>query len=110
MAPARKAKESAQATGVPAPALSERWRFCLYIAGRTPKSAVVLANLKALCATRLPAGCDIQIVDILRNPAAAIAGQIVAVPTLVRSFPLPPRRLAGTLTNTQRVLTALDLA
>jgi KaiB domain len=38
-----------------------------------------------------------------------IAGQILAVPTLVRRVPVPVRKIIGDLSNTQRVLAGLDV-
>jgi hypothetical protein len=41
--------------------------------------------------------------------ALYIAGQTLAVPTLVRRVPVPVRKIIGDLSNTQRVLAGLDV-
>ena len=48
-------------------------------------------------------------IDIERSPRLAKENQIVAIPTLVKTFPLPMRRVIGDLSNTERVLAGLDL-
>ncbi len=69
-----------------------------------------LANLKRLRAERLPQSCEVEIIDLSKHPALARTDDIVALPTLVRTAPLPPRRVLGDLSNTQRVLTGLGVA
>jgi circadian clock protein KaiB len=52
---------------------------------------------------------NLEIVDILQNPALAREAQIVAAPTLIKLLPLPLRRIIGDLSDTERVLAGLDL-
>jgi circadian clock protein KaiB len=92
-----------------APAPEGGWCLRLYVAGRNPRSVRALENLKALCETHLAGRCDVEIIDLLENPALARGDQIVAVPTLVRKLPEPVRRIIGDLSNTERVLVGLDL-
>jgi circadian clock protein KaiB len=51
----------------------------------------------------------LEVVDLCEQPERAQVAQIIAAPTLVKELPLPLRRLIGDLTNTDRVLIALDL-
>jgi len=81
----------------------------LYIAGKTPRSVAALANLKKICEEHLAGRYKLQVVDLLENPQLARGDQILAIPTLVRSLPLPMRRIIGDLSNTERVLVGLDL-
>jgi hypothetical protein len=60
--------------------------FRLYVAGKTGKSITALTNLTRICQERLEDKCHITVIDILRNPQLAKAGQIVAIPTLVKTF------------------------
>jgi circadian clock protein KaiB len=48
-------------------------------------------------------------VDLYEQQERAQEDQIVVAPTLVRHLPLPVRRMIGDLSQTDRVLTALDL-
>ena len=48
-------------------------------------------------------------IDIEKSPRLAKESQIVAIPTLVKTFPLPMRTMVGDLSNTDRVLVGLDI-
>ncbi len=50
-----------------------------------------------------------EVIDIYQQPELAQKAQIIAAPTLVKSLPLPLRRLVGDLSNRRRVLMGLDL-
>jgi len=85
------------------------WQLRLYVAGSTPRSAAALHNLKRLCETHLAGRYSIDVVDLLVNPQLAAGDQILAVPTLVRKFPEPIRKIIGDLSNEERVLVGLDV-
>jgi circadian clock protein KaiB len=84
-------------------------RFRLFIAGHTQNSAQALSNLRSLCKERLPDRHSIEIVDVLREPARALAAGVFMTPTLLRISPLPVVRIVGTLSQTPTVLLALGL-
>lgn len=86
----------------------DRWDLRLYIAGETPRSRAAVSNLKKICDEYLT-NYNIEVVDLLKNPALARGDQIVALPTLVRKLPNPMRKIIGDLSNTDRVLVGLDL-
>jgi len=81
----------------------------LYVAGSTPQSSRAITNLKAICETNLQGRYLLTVVDLYAQPERAREDQIVVAPTLIRQAPLPVRRVVGDLSNTDRVLTALDL-
>jgi circadian clock protein KaiB len=85
------------------------FKLRLYVAGQTPKSLAALANLRRICDEHLPDRYEIEIIDLLKNPALAHGDQIVAIPTLVRSLPEPLRKIIGDLSDTERVLVGLDI-
>jgi circadian clock protein KaiB len=87
----------------------EYWNLRLYVAGQTPKSLAAFANLKKLCEIHLKGKCNIEVVDLLKNPRLAAGDQILAIPTLVRKLPEPIRKIIGDLSNTERVLVGLDI-
>ena len=87
----------------------EIWYLRLYLAGQTPRSLRAFANLKALCEKHLAGHYEIEIVDLMQNPALAQADDIVAVPTLVRRLPAPLRKIIGDLSDSDRVLVGLRL-
>jgi circadian clock protein KaiB len=81
----------------------------LYVTGNTPRSARAIVNLRTFCDTHIKGCYDLEIVDIMENPAAAKAGQIIAAPTLVKQSPLPVRRFIGDMSRTERMLAGLGL-
>ena len=85
------------------------WQLRLYVAGQTAKSIAALENLKRVCETHLAGRYTIEVVDLLVNPRLAAGDQILAVPTLVRKFPEPIRKIIGDLSNEERVLVGLDV-
>jgi len=85
------------------------WQLRLYVAGHTAKSIAAFDNLKRVCETHLAGRYTIEVVDLLVNPRLAAGDQILAVPTLVRKFPEPIRKIIGDLSNEERVLVGLDV-
>lgn len=95
--------------GSKSPASKIEWQLRLYVAGATPRAMAAMDNLKRLCETHLAGRYSIEVVDLLVNPQLAAGDQILAVPTLVRKFPEPMRKIIGDLSNEQRVLVGLDV-
>ncbi|MCA1732436.1 MAG: circadian clock protein KaiB [Acidobacteria bacterium] len=81
----------------------------LYVAGQTPKSVTAFANLERICEQHLAGRYRIEVIDLTRLPQLAARDQIVAVPTVMRKLPAPMRKIIGDLSNTERVLSGLDL-
>lgn len=90
-------------------AASPRYILRLYITGQTPRSLQSVENLRALCDKYLPGQFNLEVIDIYQQPAMAAAGQIIAAPTLIKSMPLPLRRLVGDFSDQDRVILGLDL-
>ncbi len=87
----------------------ETWLLRLYVAGQTPKSLAAFTNLKRICEEYLSGCYEIEVIDLLDNPQLAEWHQIIALPTLVRQWPEPVKKIIGDLSNTERVLVGLDL-
>ncbi len=87
----------------------EIWELRLYIAGQTPKSVLALKNITKYCREYLEGKYTIEIVDLLVNPRLAEGDQIFAIPTLVRKFPEPLRKIIGDLSNEEKVLVGLNI-
>ncbi len=82
----------------------------LYVAGMSAKSLEAFANLKRMCEAHLTSPYEIEIVDLIKNPAMARGDDIIAVPTVVKNMPAPMRKVIGDLSNTERVLLGLQLS
>jgi circadian clock protein KaiB len=86
-----------------------RYVMKLYVAGQSPKSVNALANLKRICEENLQGRYELEVIDLYQQPQLAVGEQIIAIPTLIRSLPLPLRRIIGDMSNTERVLVGLDI-
>ena len=85
------------------------WKLRLYITDETVRCIRAFENLKKICEEHRPGKYTIEVVDLSVNPQLAKGDQIFALPTLVRTFPAPIRKIIGDLSNTERVLEGLDL-
>jgi len=81
----------------------------LFVTGILPNSARAIANIKAICNQYLKNSYELDIIDIYQLPDLAVSEDIVAVPVLIKKYPLPEKRLIGDLSDTDKVLKALDL-
>jgi circadian clock protein KaiB len=81
----------------------------LYVSGMTPRSRRAIDNLQKLCGENLPDSYDLEIIDIYQQPGLAKGAQIVAAPTLVKTMPLPLRRVIGDLSDPGRILLVLGV-
>ena len=88
---------------------SERWNLVLYVAGSSSKSTTAIENLKQLCNSYLRGKCEIEVIDLTKNPKLAKEQQILAIPVLVRRLPEPMKKIIGDLSNNERVLVGLDI-
>jgi circadian clock protein KaiB len=86
-----------------------RYILRLYITGQTPRSLRSIENLRQLCEKYLKDQFDLEVIDIYQQPALAAEGQIIAAPTLIKTMPLPLRRLVGDFSDQDRVVLGLDL-
>ncbi|MEG4959931.1 MULTISPECIES: circadian clock KaiB family protein [unclassified Microcoleus] len=81
----------------------------LYIAGTTLQSVTALQNIKKICEKHLQGRYELEVIDIYQQTEAAIAENIVAVPTLIKQLPMPLQKIIGNLSNTEKVLMGLNL-
>jgi circadian clock protein KaiB len=84
-------------------------KLCLYVAGQTPRSKAAIENLNRICRERLQGKYEVEVIDLVKNPALAREHQILAIPTLVRRLPEPMKKIIGDLSNEARVLIGLNL-
>ena len=83
--------------------------FTLYVADIKPASRRAVINLRSFCNDHLPGRCQVQVVDIGEFPQVAREENIVAVPTLIKSWPLPRQIFVGDLSDTAMLLSRLNL-
>ena len=81
----------------------------LYIAGTTLQSVTALQNIKKICEQHLQGRYELEVIDIYQQTEAAVAENILAVPTLIKQLPTPLQKIIGNLSNTEKVLMGLNL-
>jgi circadian clock protein KaiB len=87
-----------------------RYDLTLFVTGASALSARAVTNLCALCETYLTDRYDLSVIDVHRNPELVASRGVLAAPTLMKDYPLPRRVLVGDLSDTARVLRALDIS
>ena len=87
----------------------EKYVLRLYVTGMTAKSKQAIQNIKKICEENLQDRCDLEVIDIYREPVLAKGDQIVATPTLIKKVPLPLRKFIGDMAEKEKILLGLDL-
>lgn len=85
------------------------WQLHLYIADTTARSILASGNPQRLCDQYLKRHYTVTVIDIVKEPELAREREIVATPTLVWVVPGPPRTIIGCLSDSERVLKALQM-
>lgn len=88
---------------------NSRYNLKLFITGASPNSARAIANLKGICEKYLGQRYDLEIIDVYQQPIVAKKEQVVALPMLIKYFPLPVKRLFGDMSNVKSVLRGLGI-
>lgn len=88
---------------------SENYKFILFVSGMSVKSLRAIENIKKIGAEYFNGNFDLQIIDISLQAHQAAHYQIIAVPTLIKVGPAPPRILVGDLSDSKKVLRILDI-
>lgn len=81
----------------------------LFVTGQSSRTATAIKNLRRICESELEGLYDLEIIDVLEFPERAEDERILATPTLIKSLPLPLRRVIGDLSDTEKVLLGLQL-
>jgi circadian clock protein KaiB len=81
----------------------------LFVSGSSPRSIRAISNIRKLCEERLGGRYDLEVLDVSEHPSLAKDEQIIAVPTLIRSLPVPLRRFIGDMSRAEHLLLGLDL-
>jgi circadian clock protein KaiB len=87
----------------------ETYILRLFITGASPNSARAVANIRQICETYLKDNYSLEIVDVYQQQEIAEKEQLIALPLLIKQYPLPMRRLIGDLSDKQKVLTELGI-
>lgn len=84
-------------------------KLTLYVAGQTPKSVAAIRNLERIVDEHLAGQYEVEVIDLREHPQLAREHNIVAIPTLVRSLPVPVQKIIGDLSDEEKVLVHLKV-
>lgn len=96
-------KEEAEGAG------GEKYILKLFVTGILPNSVRAVVNIKAICEKHLKGRYKLEIIDIYQQPSLALTESIIAIPVLIKKFPLPEVRLIGDLSDTDKVIKGLHI-
>ncbi|TDE12095.1 circadian clock KaiB family protein [Dyadobacter psychrotolerans] len=82
----------------------------LFVAGASINSLRAVNNLKEICEIYLDGNYVLEIIDVYQQKSLAERENIIALPLLIKSFPLPERRMVGDMSDTRKVLKGLGLS
>jgi circadian clock protein KaiB len=85
------------------------YAFRLFVAGNESNSTQARVNLARLCEEHLKGCYKIEIVDVLKDAAAAYKANVLVTPTLILIASDPKVTVLGNLSDTTQVLAALRL-
>ena len=81
----------------------------MFVTGASARSSTAIANLRRICEQELEGQYELEIIDVQEFPELAEDEKILATPTLIKSLPLPLRRVIGDLSDTEKVLLGLEV-
>ena len=88
----------------------EHYHLKLFVTGSTPKSLHAIAQVKGICEEELPGQYTLEVIDVHQEPRLAERDQIIALPTLLKTLPLPLRRILGSFSEREKILAVLGVA
>jgi circadian clock protein KaiB len=65
--------------------------------------------MRVFCEEHLKGQYQLEIIDVYQQPQIASKDQVIALPLLIKSSPLPLKRLIGDMSDTAKVMKGLDL-
>ncbi|MCF2445432.1 circadian clock KaiB family protein [Dyadobacter sp. CY345] len=87
----------------------DKYVLRLFITGASTNSVRAISNIKQICEEYIADRYTLEIIDVYQQKEVAEREQLIALPLLIKSFPLPERRLIGDMSDTKRVLNGLGL-
>jgi circadian clock protein KaiB len=81
----------------------------LFVTGASANSLKAISNLKQICEKHLKGKYSLEIIDVYQQKSLAESEQIIALPLLIKTLPLPERRFIGDMADEAKVLRGLGL-
>ena len=86
-----------------------KYVFKLYVAGNTLRSTQAITNVRRICEQYLAGFYELEVIDVYQSPGATRESDIIALPTLIKELPLPPKRFIGDMSDEARIVVGLKL-
>lgn len=87
----------------------DKYVLRLFVTGASTNSVRAISNIKQICEEYIADRYTLEIIDVYQQKEVAEREQLIALPLLIKSYPLPERRLIGDMSDTKRVLNGLGL-
>jgi circadian clock protein KaiB len=88
---------------------NEEYILKLFVISDTSYSIRAIKNINTFCEKYLKGRYNLEIIDINEHKDWADIENIFVTPLLIKKKPFPEERLIGDLSDTQKILSALDI-
>ena len=89
--------------------MNSEYKLKLFIAGMNPGSIRAIENVRKICDNHQKEKYDLEVIDIFQQRNMIKEMDIIAVPTLIRVFPEPERRMIGDMLDIEKIINILEL-
>lgn len=83
--------------------------FQLFVGGQTALANRAIVNVRTAFERHLKGRYRLQVIDVRKVPTVAAAEQLIALPTLVKKFPVPEVRFIGDLSDSDLFMTRFKI-
>lgn len=90
--------------------MKPKYHLRLFVAGESANSIKALSNIRAICAEISGLDFELEVIDVLADPARALAEGVLITPALLRVAPNPIRKVFGNLSDRALVVQALGIS
>ena len=87
----------------------EHYVLKLFVTGSTPRSLQAITQVKQICEEALAGRYTLEVIDVHQEPHLAEKDQIIALPTLLKTLPVPLRKVLGSFSEREKVLAVLGV-
>lgn len=89
--------------------MTTEYRLQLFVANHPERLKTVLAAIDTALTGRLCTPYDIEVINVMADPARAAVERVIMTPTLVIKSPTPERRLIGDLGDVDKLCVVLGI-
>jgi circadian clock protein KaiB len=79
----------------------------LFVNPSIVRHQTLIRNLQRVLKQKNDLQCDLQVIDVIKDPDTAIEEQIYILPTLIRKYPDPEIRIIGDFVDLSQIIDRL---